>query len=126
HGSIDMLYNGKDAYVLEVNSSANISMHMFRTKGHPRNVPGYIVDHYFPESISNKEKHQNMYFNYLDMLECLKKNYTNYIEIKSIDLESVFTKKFVVHGYSLNKRFQSFISNQAFDKGLNGFIKILS
>src|SRR5699024_7044095 len=75
HASIDMLSNDKEVRILEVNSSANISMHLFPTIGKSRNVPAAIVDYYFPETIKNRYNNQQMNFNYSHLLKTLKENY---------------------------------------------------
>src|SRR5699024_9228697 len=64
HGSIDMLYDGDNAVVIEVNPSANISMHMFPTEGKPRSIGKHLMDFYFPETKGKAEVHGNMYFDY--------------------------------------------------------------
>lgn len=123
HGSIDMLYDGKEAYVLEVNSSANISLHMFPTEGKPRNVMAAIVDHYFPETIGKATVHYNMYFDYLDIANVLKKNYTNYIQVRSLGEQEIVGKKLIISGQFDYNKYSDWVMKQATDHGLYGIIQ---
>lgn len=123
HASIDMLTDGKDTYVLEVNSSANISMHMFPTEGKPRNVPAFLVDYYFPKSIHDRNNNQNMSFNYLDMVKTLRMNYTDFIEIRSLKNEAITAKSITIKATGLDNAFQNFIKRKALYRELHGNIK---
>jgi len=123
HGSVDMLYDGNRSYVLEVNASANISLHMFPTEGKPRNVMAAIIDYYFPETIGKANIHNNMYFDYLDIVEVLKKNYTNYIKVRPLCEEPIIAKEFQLSGEINYKRYSNWVMRQATDQELYGFIQ---
>lgn len=126
HGSIDMLYNGEEAVVLEVNPSANISMHMFPTEGKSRNVGAYLMDFYFPETKEKSGKHANMYFDLLDIVDILKRNYTNYIEVKSLPESPIYAKRYVISGTVQNVGYRNWIKRQATLENLHGFAKNLN
>src|SRR5699024_2126848 len=75
HASVDMLSNGREVKILEVNSAANISMHLFPTRGRSRNVPAAIVEYYFTEAIKNRYTDKEMNFDYSHVLKTLKENF---------------------------------------------------
>lgn len=73
HAGLDIIVNPEDnrkGVVLEINGTAEIGFHLFPLEGKAKDVPGAIMDYYFPETIG-KEK-SNFYFDYLCMLEPLK------------------------------------------------------
>ncbi|MBT2599380.1 acylphosphatase [Oceanobacillus sp. ISL-74] len=126
HGSIDMLFDGKEAVVLEINASANISMHMFPNEGTPRNIGAYLMDFYFPETKGKSEIHYNMYFDFLDIVEVLKKNYTNYIEVKSLPHTNIHAKKYIVSGKVQKVGFRKWIRREAIRANLHGYTQNLA
>ncbi|WP_188454991.1 acylphosphatase [Virgibacillus oceani] len=123
HGSIDMLYNGSEAIILEVNPSANISMHMFPTEGKPRNIGAYLMDYYFPETIARANMHENMYFDLLDIVKILKRNYTNYVEVKALPNSPIYANQFIVSGKLQNTGYQNWVKRQAVLQNIHGFVK---
>ncbi|MFD1385908.1 acylphosphatase [Oceanobacillus oncorhynchi subsp. oncorhynchi] len=123
HASIDMLTDGTNTYVLEVNSSANISMHMFPTEGEPRNVPAFLVDYYFPDSIPDRDNNQNMSYDYLDITDTLRMNYTDFIQLRPLENKNIFAKEISIKGTGLDANFEKFVRRKALSKRLNGHIK---
>ena len=123
HGSVDMLFDGKQAYVIEVNASANISLHMFPTEGKPRNVMGAIIDYYFPETIGKAELHKNMYFDYLDIVKVLKKNYTNFIKLRTLGQQQIVANKYIISGDIDYNKYAARVLKYATDHELYGSIQ---
>ncbi|GAB3058644.1 acylphosphatase [Virgibacillus ainsalahensis] len=126
HGSIDMLYDGKEAIVLEVNASANISMHMFPTEGQPRNIGEYLMDFYFPETKGKSLAHSNMYFDFLNIVDMLKQNYTNFVEVKSLPDTPIHGKKYIISGKVQKVGYRSWIRKKATVWELHGYAKNLA
>ena len=125
HGSIDMLFDGEEAVVLEVNASANISMHMFPTEGQPRSIASFLMDFYFPETKGKSSNHTNMYFDFVDIVNTLKQNYTNYVEVKSLPQPPLYAKKYIVTGEVQNVGYRNWIRRQATKRELHGYTKNL-
>lgn len=125
HGSIDMLYNGVEAIVLEVNASANISMHMFPTEGQPRNISAHIIDFYFPDTVGKSAIHSNMYFDYLTIIRLLKKNYINHIELEKIPEGPVYARKYIVSGKVQKVGYRKWLRRKAILNNVHGYAKNL-
>jgi len=121
HGSIDMLYDGNEAVVIEVNPSANISMHMFPTEGKPRNIPSYIMDFYFPETKGKALVNKYVYFDYLNIVGILTKNYTNYIEVKSLSSGPLHAMRYIVTGKIGKVGYMEWLKRQASLNNLHGY-----
>ena len=76
-GGVDLIIeSGNDnegkCYVLEINSKAQIGNHLFPVHGTARDVPGAIIDFYFPESKKHKRQNRNLYFNIKKLLRPIK------------------------------------------------------
>jgi len=121
HGSIDMLYDGNNAVVIEVNPSANISMHMFPTEGKPRSIGKHLMDFYFPETEGKAEVHGNMYFDYMEVIDILKRNFTNYIEVETLPNNKIHAKLYIISGTVQKVGFRKWARRQAILKNLNGY-----
>lgn len=120
-----MLTDGTDAYVLEINTDANISLHMFPTEGKPRNIASHLIDYYFPNSIKYRGNNQHMSFDYLSIIDHLSNNYSAYIEIRTLKQDEMFSNKIIVDGENFNDKFIGFIVKQAKSRRLDGSITLL-
>src|SRR5699024_811764 len=64
HAGVDLLVNEeKESIILEINSTADIGMHIFPQQGEAVNIPSKIIDYYFP-STKNQSTNRQMYFDY--------------------------------------------------------------
>lgn len=125
HGSIDMLFDGEKAYVLEVNASANISMHLFPTEGEPRNVPAHLIDFYFPETKDKSVQHTNMYFDYVNIIDMLQNNYTNSITINSLPDGEIHARRFIISGKVQKVGYRNWIRKKAIQRDIHGLARNL-
>lgn len=121
HGSIDMLYDGKNAVVLEVNASANISMHMFPTEGKPRNIGAHLMDLYFPETKIKSKSHYQVYFDYNHIVDVLKRNYTSFIKVRSLPDYPLFAKRYIINGKVQKVGYRNWVRRKAISNNLHGF-----
>ena len=115
HGGVDVIYNigtkGRTIVVNEVNSIADIGMHLFPIKGKPRDVSSALIDYYFPESIPKKGKNKNLFYDRRSAIYALEKEpKTEYILPTAPDY-TVVSKEInlsvVVRGVGLRKRLKS-------------------
>src|SRR5699024_1442408 len=73
HAGVDIIVDpdsNKKAVVLEINATAEIAFHIFPLKGEAKDVPGTIIDYYFPETAG--EEKSTFYFDINSLLEPLK------------------------------------------------------
>src|SRR5690625_4384533 len=74
HAGIDILIRDGKCTVIEINSTADISMHIFPMTGESRNVPASIIDYYFPETKNLAIGNELIYFNYRGIRRLLLNN----------------------------------------------------
>lgn len=58
YADVDIIVDFKDntkGVVLEVNATAEIDFHLFPLIGKAKDIPGAIIDYYFPETIGAKK-----------------------------------------------------------------------
>lgn len=127
HAGVDIIVNpdnSKEAVVLEINATAEIGFHSFPLKGEARDVPGAIIDYYFPETVG-KEK-SNLYFDYNSLLEPLKTWAADEITVPKPPLGQIYGKKYIVTGKVHKVGYMTRIKRQALRRNLVGYAKKLS
>jgi len=117
----------KTNYVLELNVRPYISGAMFPLTGLGRDLPGAIIDLYFPETkVSNRSP--NSYYLYYDFK--LIKNSLTSGKIARFTLPSVKTNALTYEKYSLKAnafkdRFSTWLKDRAVALRLNGYIRMI-
>lgn len=127
HAGLDIIVDPNDntkCVVLEVNATADIGMHSFPIKGKARNVPGAIIDYYFPETI-DKEK-SDFYFDYKVLLNPLDTWLADEIKITKPPIGKIYGKRYIVSGKIKNVGYMKWIKRQALLKNLHGYTKYIS
>lgn len=127
HAGVDIIVNPEDpnkGVVLEINATAEIGFHSFPLKGEAKDVPGAIIDYYFPETIG-KEK-SNFYFDYNSILEPLKTWAAEEILIPKPPLGEVYGKKYMVTGKLHRVGYMNWIRRQALRRNLLGYVRKIS
>ncbi len=81
HGGVDIIVNGNKAVVIELNPTAQIGGILFPLKGKARNIPGAIIDYYFPETKGMDTSDSQIYFDLLDVLEPLENRSALEVEV---------------------------------------------
>ena len=107
--------------MLEINGTAEIGFHLFPLEGKAKDVPGAIMDYYFPETIG-KEK-SNFFFDYLCMLEPLKKYAVDEMKVIRTPAINMYAKKYTVTGKVNQVGYLGFIKRQALKNDLFGHAK---
>lgn len=90
HAGVDIIVDpsgGDNSVVLEINATAEISFHVYPWEGKAKDVPGSIIDFYFPETIGVKKS--SAYFDYQSMIEPLKTWATESLTISSAPSEYI-------------------------------------
>ena len=77
HGGVDIIYDNNkktnNLHIIEINSGAAISIHVFPAIGESIDVPSALLDYYFPESIENKHLHKNLFYDFKYLISPLIK-----------------------------------------------------
>lgn len=128
HAGIDLIVdpiNEHKGTVIEVNATAGIGLHLFPSVGSSRDVPGAIIDYYFPETISETPKNKMLFFDYKIVNELLSSKAVNEIEIFSAPRGQVYAKKFIVSGNVQGVGYRQWIRGRAVKLNIDGYTKNL-
>ncbi|WP_080872505.1 acylphosphatase [Oceanobacillus timonensis] len=124
HAGLDIIVNPEDnrkGVVLEINGTAEIGFHLFPLVGKAKDVPGAIIDYYFPETKGNDKSY--FYFDYPCMLEPLKKYAVDEIKVIQTPSNDMYAKKYTVTGKVNRTGYLSFIKRQALKSDFFGYAK---
>lgn len=123
HGAVDLMVdrNGQ-AYVIEVNATAQIGGLLFPIKGESRDIPSAIIDYYFPETKENKGNKSQMFFDFYDVLDPLFNHEASSTTVTPAPLGKVFAKKYIVTGDVQNMGYHRGLRKQAFERELHGYV----
>src|SRR5690625_871912 len=125
HGSVDAIVDEeKNCKVLEINTTAGISIHIFPSKGKPRNVPKSIIEYYFPETTDYPEENKMIYFDYRGIRRMLARGIVqNYQVSKAPD--KLFKTRYIVSGKVQKVAYRRWIRRQAVRRDLHGYTRNL-
>ncbi len=128
HAGLDLVVN-KDldsASIIEINTTAGISLHTFPLYGKPRNVAEKIVDYYFPETKGVAENSKTIYFDYKNILELLRSHSLKQLEVTNAPVGKLYAKRYVISGKVQKVGYRKWIRKQAIAKGLHGYTRNLN
>ncbi|MEC5425930.1 acylphosphatase [Virgibacillus sp. C22-A2] len=128
HGGVDIIVNenrdlSAPAVVIELNPTAQIGGILYPLKGKARNIPGAIIDYYFPETKGMDTSDSQIYFDLVNILEPLENRSAIEVEVRPAPMGELFAKKFVVTGMVQRQRYHRWLKKHALDRNLNGYIK---
>lgn len=125
HAAVDLLFDGKDAVVLEINTTAGISLHVFPSIGQPRNVPAGIIDYYFPETRGSAIDRTKIFFDYKEINELQQTMLMKEIQLTNAPLGKLYAKRFVISGQVQKVNYRNWIKREARRQNLNGYVRNL-
>lgn len=130
HGGVDIIINEGNvseelAVVIELNPTAQIGGILFPLKGKARNIPGAIVDYYFPETKGMDTSDSKVYFDLTTVLEPLENRSAIEVKVTPAPLGKLYSKQYTVSGNVQRQSYHEWIKRQALDRDLNGYIKRL-
>lgn len=130
HGGVDIIINDGNvsqevAVVIELNPTAQIGGILFPLKGKARNIPGAIIDYYFPETKGMDTSDSKVYFDLTNVLEPLENRSAIEVEVTPAPMGELYRKQFIVSGNVQRQGYHEWLKKQALDSGLNGYIKRL-
>ncbi|WP_080872500.1 acylphosphatase [Oceanobacillus timonensis] len=124
HAGVDIIVDSKDnrkGVVLEVNATAEIAFHLFPLEGKAKDIPGAIIDYYFPETAGAEKTH--FYFDYLSILEPIKTGAIEEIKVDKTPLNKKYAKKYTATGKLNRVGYMSKIKRYALERNLYGYAK---
>jgi D-alanine-D-alanine ligase-like ATP-grasp enzyme/acylphosphatase len=125
HAGLDLIMSPDGAQVIEINTTAGISLHIFPVQGEPRNVPEKIMDYYFPETKGKAKESKLIYFNYRNILELLRNRELNQVEVADAPVGELYAKRYIISGKVQQVGYRKWIQKKAIEKGLHGYTRNL-
>lgn len=125
HAGVDVIINETHAGVIEINPTADISMHVFPLEGTPRNIPEAIIDHYFPETEGMAADRTRVYFDYRKIRNLLERGLTKEIELTDAPSGKLYAKRYVISGKVQKVGYRKWIRRQALKHHLHGYTRNL-
>lgn len=125
HAGVDIIVDSEDdrkGVVLEINATAEISFHLFPWEGKARDVPGAIIDYYFPETVAKKKSFA--YFDYHSVIEPLKTWASEEVTVAAVPNKEMHRKCFTVNGKVQKVGYMNYIRRQALKRNIHGVIRI--
>ncbi|WP_020006377.1 acylphosphatase [Salinicoccus albus] len=128
HGGVDIIVNqnrGQDVpgVVIELNPTAQIGGALFPLKGKSRDIPGAIIDYYFPETAGMDTSESRVYFDLINILEPLENRSALEVEVSPAPMGELYAKRFVVRGNVQRNSYHRFLKKHALDRNLHGYVK---
>lgn len=126
HAGVDLIADKDKATIIEINSTAGISLHTFPLYGTQQNVAEKIIDYYFPETMGLARESNQIYFDYKNILELLRSNSIKQIEIQDAPVGKLYAKRYVISGDVQGVGFRRWARNEAISNGLHGYTRNLN
>lgn len=128
HCGLDMIVDEeKDiGVIIELNSRAHITQHLFPMKGKARDIPSHIIDYYFPETKNyNREEASKLYLDYDFIFDASLSRNASEIKIPRIPSSPIILKRYIISGITYTDKIALRIRRIAFNNRVNGYIKHL-
>lgn len=125
HAGVDVIVSQNEAVIIEVNATADISMHLFPLKGEARNVPEYIMDYYFPDTKGISKDRTRVYFDYSNINYVLRNKFAQELTLTNAPSGKLHTARYIVSGKVQKVGYRAWVKRQAISKGLHGYTRNL-
>lgn len=130
HAGIDIIIDPAEpnkCTVIEVNATAEMSMHVFPLSGQVRDVPRAIIDFYFPETLEHSSSiKRSFYFDYKIINDMLKTRSVNVIEVRDMPMGQLYAKQYIVSGKVQGVGYRNSVRKKAIDLNISGYVKNLA
>ncbi|WP_042221494.1 ATP-binding protein [Oceanobacillus manasiensis] len=129
HCGLDMIVDEENdtGVIIELNSRAHITQHLFPMEGKAQDIPSYIVDYYFPETKGYNREEANKLFIDFDFIytACLSRSAAE-IKLPTIPKSPLVLKRYVITGCSESQKFAARVHRLAYNNQVNGYVKPLT
>ncbi|WP_080872495.1 ATP-grasp domain-containing protein [Oceanobacillus timonensis] len=127
---VDLMINEESdtGVVIELNTRAHITQHLFPMKGQARDIPSDLIDFYFPETINyNREGAQKFFLDFNFIFDaCMNGNATD-IKLPVLPTEALTLTRYVISGCDYTEAFADRVQRlAAYNARVNGYIKPLN
>lgn len=126
---VDMMVDEENdtAAVIELNTRAHITQHLFPMKGKAQDIPSKLIDFYFPETVDYDRTNAQNFFLDFDFIfdACMNGNATE-VGIPVLPLRALKLTRYVVSGCEYTKAFSGRVRRLAYHAKVHGYIKPLN
>src|SRR5699024_9073152 len=110
--------------VIELNSRAHITQHLFPIKGQARDVPSRIIDYYFPETKNYNRKEANkLFLDYDFIFNASLSRKSREIRLPKISKRPIVLRRFILSNFRYTEPFAVRIRRIAYNHWVSGYIK---
>ncbi|WP_077600831.1 ATP-binding protein [Oceanobacillus sojae] len=128
HCGVDIMVDEQNdtGVIIELNSRAHITQHLFPMKGKARDIPSHIIDFYFPETKNyNRENALKFYLDFDFIYDaCLNRN-AKEVQIPILPTENLQLTRYIISGCKFTDRFATRVRRMAYSNNINGYLKHL-
>lgn len=125
HAGVDIIVNSSETTVVQVDATANIAMHVFPLVGVSQHVPAKILDYYYPETKNNAVDKTQLYFDYPDIKQLLRKRVAQELTLTNAPSGNYQTARYIVTGKVQKVGYRNWIRKEAIRRGLHGYTRNL-
>ena len=126
---VDMMVDEENdtGVIIELNTRAHITQHLFPMKGQAKDVPSDLIDFYFPQTVDyNRENAQKFYLDFDFIFNACMNGNANEIVIPLLPSRALKLTRYVISGCDYTQAFAERIQRLAYYSRVNGYIKSLN
>ena len=124
HAGVDILYNSgrpdSEGVIIEINSMAEIGGHLYPLVGEPRDIPSALIDSYFPESTSHRDRHRFVFYDPESLKQTLKNDPASAVTLSSLPVREWVRREIIITGRVRGVGFREWAREQCRGMGLSG------
>ncbi len=129
HAGVDVLYDeakpDSTGVVIEINSMAEFGGHLYPVIGEPRDISSALIDHYFPESISSRDKNRTVFYDLDRLKKTLDSDPETAVTLSPPPDGKWIRREITLSGRVQNVGFRAWAKKQARELGLSGYVENL-
>ncbi|MFD1385907.1 hypothetical protein ACFQ4Z_03770 [Oceanobacillus oncorhynchi subsp. oncorhynchi] len=113
--------------IIELNTRAHITQHLFPMKGQARDVPSDFIDYYFPETIDYDRKNAQKFYIDFDFIynAGMNRNAT-FVTLPVLPTKALKLTRYVISGCDYTEAFANRVKRIAHNYSVNGYLKPLN
>ncbi|MFD1334571.1 ATP-grasp domain-containing protein [Oceanobacillus iheyensis] len=129
HCGLDLMVDEANdkAVIIEINSRAHITQHLFPMEGQARDIPGSLIDFYFPETKNYNRLDSFKMFIDFDYIydSCISREAAE-IRIPKKPEGPILLTRYLINGVKLTDKFAARVKRLAYNTQVSGYIKPLN
>ncbi|MFC3039735.1 ATP-grasp domain-containing protein [Virgibacillus xinjiangensis] len=125
HGGVDLLVSQKykAGAVLEVNAKPGLGSHLFPIEGEAKDIPGMMLDYYFPKTKKMPGSNSNVYFDFQTIKSSLDSGTLREIKVTDSPASHLAAKVYKITGDLDPVTYLPWFQKKVLEKELHGFMK---